>query len=75
MAMTRRDFLERLGAAGGYSAVYLGMQAMGLLNAPPAGAEEAAAGSATAARARDTTIDQRGIVIARPIRPAFRRRS
>src|SRR6185295_1010202 len=32
-------FLERLGAVGGYSAVYLGMEAMGLLNAPPASAE------------------------------------
>jgi monoamine oxidase len=36
MALTRRAFLERLGAVGGYSAVYLGMEAMGLLNAPPA---------------------------------------
>jgi monoamine oxidase len=34
MALTRRGFLERLGAVGGYSAVYLGMEAMGLLNAP-----------------------------------------
>jgi monoamine oxidase len=34
MALTRRMFLERLGAAGGYSAVYLGMEAMGLLHAP-----------------------------------------
>lgn len=39
MALTRRTFLERLGAVGGYSAVYLGMEAMGLLNAPPAAAE------------------------------------
>ena len=39
MSVTRRAFLERLGAVGGYSAVYLGMQAMGLLNAPPASAE------------------------------------
>ncbi|MGZ8351135.1 MAG: flavin monoamine oxidase family protein, partial [Allosphingosinicella sp.] len=31
-------FLERLGAVGGVSAVYLGMEAMGLLNAPPASA-------------------------------------
>ena len=38
MALTRRAFLERLGAVGGYSAVYLGMEAMGLLNAPPASA-------------------------------------
>jgi len=39
MALTRRAFLERLGAVGGYSAAYLGMEAMGLLNAPPANAE------------------------------------
>ena len=39
MALTRRAFLERLGAVGGYSAVYLGMEAMGLLNVPPASAE------------------------------------
>ena len=39
MALTRRAFLERLGAVGGYGAVYLGMEAMGLLNAPPATAE------------------------------------
>ncbi len=38
MALTRRGFLERLGAVGGYSAVYLGMEAMGLLNAPAAAA-------------------------------------
>jgi monoamine oxidase len=36
MALTRRAFLERLGVAGGYSAVYLGMEAMGLLHAPAA---------------------------------------
>src|SRR6185503_9488817 len=39
MALSRRTFLERLGAVGGYSAVYLGMEAMGLLNVPPAAAE------------------------------------
>lgn len=39
MGLTRRAFLERLGAVGGYSAVYLGMEAMGLLNALPASAE------------------------------------
>ena len=36
MALTRRAFLERLGYVGGASAVYLGMEAMGLLNAPAA---------------------------------------
>jgi monoamine oxidase len=39
MSLTRRALLERLGMAGGVSAVYLGMEAMGLLNAPPAAAE------------------------------------
>ena len=39
MSLTRRALLERLGAVGGYSAAYLGMEAMGLLNAPPASAE------------------------------------
>jgi len=34
MSLTRRAFLERLGAVGGYSAMYLGMEAMGLLNRP-----------------------------------------
>lgn len=38
MSLTRRAFLERLGAIGGASAVYLGMEAMGLLNAPSASA-------------------------------------
>lgn len=36
MSLSRRAFLERLGAVGGYSAVYLGMQAMGLLHTPAA---------------------------------------
>jgi len=39
MAFTRRAFLERLGAVGGVSAVYLGMEAMGLLAVPPAAAQ------------------------------------
>ena len=39
MALTRRAFLERLGAVGGYSATFLAMEAMGLINAPPASAE------------------------------------
>ena len=39
MALTRRNFLDRLGAVGGASAVYLGMEALGLINAPPASAE------------------------------------
>lgn len=36
--LTRRAFLERLGVAGGVSATYLGMQAMGLLATPAAAA-------------------------------------
>ena len=39
MALTRRDLLERLGAAGGASAVYLGMEAIGLFHVTPAHAE------------------------------------
>jgi monoamine oxidase len=38
VSLTRRAFLERLGLAGGVGATYLGMQAMGLLNTPPAAA-------------------------------------
>lgn len=38
MSLTRRAFLERLGYVGGVGATYLGMQAMGLLNTPPASA-------------------------------------
>jgi len=38
MSLTRRAFLERLGLAGGVSATYLGMQAMGLLHTPAASA-------------------------------------
>lgn len=36
MALTRRGLLERLGAVGGYGAAFLGMEMLGLLNAPPA---------------------------------------
>jgi monoamine oxidase len=39
VSLTRRAFLERLGYVGGVGAAYLGMQAMGLLNSPPAAAE------------------------------------
>ena len=38
MSVSRRAFLEKLGAVGGYSAVFLGMEAMGLLHASPAAA-------------------------------------
>jgi hypothetical protein len=39
MALTRRNLLTQLGAAGGASAVFLGMEALGLAFATPAGAE------------------------------------
>lgn len=39
MSLTRRAFLERLGAVGGAGAVYLGMEAMGLINTPRASAQ------------------------------------
>ncbi|HJU76548.1 MAG TPA: FAD-dependent oxidoreductase [Sphingomicrobium sp.] len=39
MALTRRALLERLGAVGGASAVFLGMEALGLAWSTPAGAE------------------------------------
>lgn len=39
MALTRRNLLTQLGAIGGASAVFLGMEAMGLTRATPAGAE------------------------------------
>ena len=38
MALTRRALLERLGAVGGASAVFLGMEALGLAWSTPAGA-------------------------------------
>ncbi len=38
MSLTRRALLERLGAVGGFSAAYLGMEAMGLLSQPAAAA-------------------------------------
>ena len=44
MTLTRRGFLERL---GGVSAVYIGMEAMGLLRAQPASAEAFALPSGT----------------------------
>src|SRR5579871_6821864 len=47
MGISRRDFLTRVGQAGGYSAAYIAMQSMGLM--PMAGAQwkpiEAAPGS------------------------------
>ena len=33
MALTRRDFLHRMGSAGGYSAAFLGLQGLGVLPA------------------------------------------
>ena len=60
MPLTRRTFLERLGALGGYSAVYLGMEAMGLLNTPPASAEPFALPTASG-RGRKVVILGAGI--------------
>jgi monoamine oxidase len=40
MTVSRRGFLEQLGAASGLGAVYIGMEAMGLLRAQPASAED-----------------------------------
>ena len=39
MALTRRNMLTQLGAIGGASAVFLGMEAMGLVHSTPAHAE------------------------------------
>ena len=36
MSVSRRAFLEKVGRAGGYSALYVTMQALGLLGAAPA---------------------------------------
>ncbi|MEO6581813.1 MAG: FAD-dependent oxidoreductase [Sphingomicrobium sp.] len=40
MALTRRNLLTQLGAVGGAGAVFLGMEALGLTAATPAGAED-----------------------------------
>ena len=40
MGFTRRDFLMRVGAAGGYSAAFMMMQSLGLTPAPQASAKE-----------------------------------
>jgi len=40
MSLTRRKLLTQLGAIGGASAVFLGMEALGLTAATPAGAED-----------------------------------
>ena len=60
MSLTRRALLERLGAAGGVSAVYLGMEAMGLLNAPPAAAQPFELGPAPG-RAKSVVVLGAGI--------------
>ncbi len=52
MGISRRDFLTRVGQAGGYSAAYVAMQSLGLM--PMAGAQwkpiEAAPGSGKGVR-------------------------
>ena len=40
MGLTRRRLLTQLGMAGGASAVFLGMEAMGLAHATPEGVED-----------------------------------
>jgi monoamine oxidase len=60
MSVTRRDFLERLGAVGGYGAVFLGMQAMGLL-AEPARASAPFALPSASGRGRNVVILGAGI--------------
>ena len=42
MALTRRQFLMRVGQAGGYSAAFVMMQSLGLLAIPEAAAEDGA---------------------------------
>jgi monoamine oxidase len=61
MTLTRRQLLERLGLAGGASAVYLGMEAMGLLNAPPAAAAEPFALPPAPGRKRSVVVLGAGI--------------
>ncbi|HEX8511706.1 MAG TPA: FAD-dependent oxidoreductase [Allosphingosinicella sp.] len=61
MSLTRRALLERLGLAGGASAVYLGMEAMGLLNAPPAAAAEPFAMPPAPGRKRSVVVLGAGI--------------
>ena len=70
MALTRRAFLERLGAVGGYSAVYLGMEAMGLLNAPPAAAEPFELPRAPGAGARSSSSAPASPAWSRPMSSA-----
>ncbi len=52
MGITRRDFLSRVGQAGGYSAAFLTMQGLGLMEAQPAPSQpvQAAAGSGKGTR-------------------------
>ena len=52
MSLSRRQFLTRVGQAGGYSAAFLALQGLELMEAAPARAEtvQAAAGSGQGVR-------------------------
>jgi hypothetical protein len=51
MTVSRREFLNRVGRAGGYSAAFLMMQGMGLMPATAERAEPAAPGSGKGVKA------------------------
>ena len=51
MAVSRREFLNRVGRAGGYSAAFLMMQGLGLMPAAAERAEPGAAGSGKGVKA------------------------
>ncbi len=61
MAVTRRDFLTRVGHAGGYSAAFLAMQGLGLVEGKPA---RAAVLQATAGSGKGTHVVVLGAGIA-----------
>lgn len=61
MPLTRRQIIERLGQVGGYSAAFLGMEALGLLHPAPAAATPFAL---PAGRARDRSVVVLGAGIA-----------
>ena len=60
MGLSRRGFIERLALVGGYSAAYLGMEALGLLNTPPATAADFSLGPASG-RGRHVAVLGAGI--------------
>jgi monoamine oxidase len=72
LAITRRRLLTELGAVGGASAVFLAMEAMGMAQAAPAGAEHFAlpAGSGTGKRVVILGAGIAGLVAAYELRRA-----